>query len=120
MNCPICGKHVEPLPTTFDGEGFRCDTCGDYGISGSVLKVGKSLDQTAGVKHCGMPKGKQNRESCQRSLLTLSETYHRAGAYPRAQIAEACGFRSYLFGLGTKNNVSIREDVLKDHPVLRQ
>jgi hypothetical protein len=37
MNCPICGKHVEPLPTTFDGEGFRCDTCGDYGISGSVL-----------------------------------------------------------------------------------
>ncbi len=85
-----------------------------------LRKVGKSLDQTAGVKHCGMPKGKQNRESCQRSLLTLSETYHRAGAYPRAQIAEACGFRSYLFGLGTKNNVSIREDVLKDHPVLRQ
>jgi hypothetical protein len=37
MNCAICGNQAAPLPRTFDGEGFRCVTCGDYGIAGSVL-----------------------------------------------------------------------------------
>jgi hypothetical protein len=37
MNCPICGKTANPLPRTFDGDGFRCASCGDYGISGTVL-----------------------------------------------------------------------------------
>ena len=37
MKCPVCGNHADPLPTTFDGEGYRCATCGEYGISRSVL-----------------------------------------------------------------------------------
>jgi hypothetical protein len=36
MNCAICGNQADPLPRTFDGDGFRCASCGDYGISGSV------------------------------------------------------------------------------------
>jgi hypothetical protein len=47
MNCPICGNHAEPLPRTFDGDGFRCATCGDYGIVGSVL----SLDSWENLSH---------------------------------------------------------------------
>jgi hypothetical protein len=39
MNCAICGNHADPLPRTFDGDGFRCATCGDYGISGTVLSL---------------------------------------------------------------------------------
>jgi hypothetical protein len=37
MNCAICGNYADPLPRTFDGDGFHCVTCGDYGIAGSVL-----------------------------------------------------------------------------------
>jgi hypothetical protein len=37
MNCAMCGNQADPLPRTFDGDGFHCATCGDYGISGSVL-----------------------------------------------------------------------------------
>jgi hypothetical protein len=39
MNCAICGGHADPLPRTFDGKGFRCATCGDYGIAGTVLSL---------------------------------------------------------------------------------
>jgi hypothetical protein len=39
MNCPICGKHADSLPRTFDGDGFRCVSCGDYRISGTVLRL---------------------------------------------------------------------------------
>lgn len=37
MICPVCGEQAERLPRTFDGEGVRCNNCGDYGITGSVL-----------------------------------------------------------------------------------
>jgi hypothetical protein len=41
MNCPVCGNSAESLPRTFDGDAFRCKTCGDYGISGTVLVLEK-------------------------------------------------------------------------------
>jgi hypothetical protein len=47
MNCPICGNHADPLPKTFDSEGFQCKACGDYGISDTLLKTGwESLGQS--------------------------------------------------------------------------
>jgi hypothetical protein len=39
MKCAICGSHAEELPRTFDGDGFRCVTCGDYIIAGTVLRL---------------------------------------------------------------------------------
>ena len=39
MNCAICGNQADPLPRTFDGDGFRCASCGDYEISGTVLRL---------------------------------------------------------------------------------
>jgi hypothetical protein len=39
MDCPICGNNADPLPKTFDGDGFQCKTCGDYGISDTLLKT---------------------------------------------------------------------------------
>ena len=41
MICAICGNHADPLPRTFDGDAFRCATCGDYGISGTILVLEK-------------------------------------------------------------------------------
>jgi hypothetical protein len=48
MSCPICGNHADPLPTTFDGDGYRCGTCGDYGIAGTLLGLEKweNLDRS--------------------------------------------------------------------------
>jgi len=39
MNCPICGKQADALPRLVDAEGFRCASCGDYEISGTVLRL---------------------------------------------------------------------------------
>jgi hypothetical protein len=48
MNCAVCGNQAEQLPRTFDGEGFRCATYGDYGIAGTVLilESWKNLDRS--------------------------------------------------------------------------
>jgi hypothetical protein len=37
MNCAICGDQADPLPRTTDVDGFHCTSCGDYGISGTVM-----------------------------------------------------------------------------------
>jgi hypothetical protein len=41
LNCAVCGNKADPLPRTFDGDGFRCASCGDYGISGTVPALEK-------------------------------------------------------------------------------
>ena len=37
MNCPVCCAHAEQIPTTIDGLGIICPTCGQYDVSNSVL-----------------------------------------------------------------------------------
>jgi hypothetical protein len=41
MKCPVCGSPAEPLPRTFEGDGYRCKACGDFGISGTVPSLEK-------------------------------------------------------------------------------
>lgn len=48
MECPVCGNAAaDDIPSqTIDGDAFRCPTCGEYQISGSVYSRGllKSLE----------------------------------------------------------------------------
>jgi hypothetical protein len=32
----ICGNQAKELPKTGDSDKYRCETCGEYGISGTV------------------------------------------------------------------------------------
>jgi hypothetical protein len=40
MNCPVCENAAaeEITPTTFNGKAFRCPSCGEFDIVGSVYE----------------------------------------------------------------------------------
>jgi len=40
MNCPVCENAAaeDITPTTFDGKAFRCPSCGEFDIVGSVYE----------------------------------------------------------------------------------
>ena len=42
MNCPVCDNPAAENITmhTFDGKTFRCPSCGDYDVTGSVYDTG--------------------------------------------------------------------------------
>jgi hypothetical protein len=42
MKCPVCENAAaeDVTPHTFDGKTFRCPTCGEYDIVGSVYDPG--------------------------------------------------------------------------------
>ena len=42
MNCPVCENAAaqDITPHTFHGKAFRCPTCGEYDIVGSVYEPG--------------------------------------------------------------------------------
>jgi len=37
MTCPVCGANAEQIASTIYGMNVVCPTCGEYGITGSVL-----------------------------------------------------------------------------------
>lgn len=37
MNCHICDQGAQELETTRDGNGYACEGCGPYVLSGSLL-----------------------------------------------------------------------------------
>ena len=40
MNCPVCENAAaeDITPNTFDGKAFRCPSCGEFDIVGSVYE----------------------------------------------------------------------------------
>ena len=42
MACPVCGHPAatDITPHTLDGKAFRCPTCGDFDVVGSVYEPG--------------------------------------------------------------------------------
>ena len=47
MNCPVCNSPAQDItPEAYDGKAFRCFSCGEYDIVGSVYEPGalKALD----------------------------------------------------------------------------
>jgi hypothetical protein len=40
ISCPVCGAEAQDITAaTFDGQTIRCDFCGDYEVSGTVLEA---------------------------------------------------------------------------------
>jgi hypothetical protein len=62
MNCAICENPVEQLAKTFDGEGFRCVTCGEYGISGTLLGSERWEALGSGQRHQALASAKKQAE----------------------------------------------------------
>ena len=42
MNCPVCGTAdaTDITVQTFDGKSFKCPSCGEYDVAGSIYDPG--------------------------------------------------------------------------------
>jgi hypothetical protein len=70
MNCAICGSHADPLPRTFDGDGYRCGTCGDYGIAGTILGLERWENLDRGGRLQALSSAKTQAKPGKLSIIT--------------------------------------------------
>lgn len=72
MDCPVCGTAgAEDITVqTFDGKTFRCRTCGEYDVAGSVIDPGALERLSADARRGALQKAKGKAQPGKRPMIT--------------------------------------------------
>jgi hypothetical protein len=72
MNCPVCGINAEQIPTTTNGSGIACPTCGEYDVSSSVIAT-EQLQRLEPKERCNaLNEAKRSAQPGTRPVITTN------------------------------------------------
>jgi hypothetical protein len=71
MKCPICETEAEEInPPSFDAKSIRCQSCGDFDISGNTWDLALLEPLTTGQRETALQKARKGVVPPKRPLIT--------------------------------------------------